>query len=76
VISKSEGVKMMRNYQKPNERLYRRQKGYVYPRGSTEVIAETKKLFATKIVVEEVSSSSSSSSSSTAAAASSSDVME
>jgi 20S proteasome subunit beta 2 len=37
VITK-EGVDMLRNYDKPNERKYRREKGYHYPRGTTAVL--------------------------------------
>eukprot|EP00455_Lapot_gusevi_P024527 TRINITY_DN2556_c0_g1_i3.p1 TRINITY_DN2556_c0_g1~~TRINITY_DN2556_c0_g1_i3.p1 ORF type:complete len:157 (+),score=33.59 TRINITY_DN2556_c0_g1_i3:370-840(+) len=54
VISKTEGVKPLRNYQTPNERLYRHPEGYNFPRGSTAVISETKELFKKAIVVEEV----------------------
>ncbi len=36
VISKASGVRMLRNYQTPNERLYRAPlKGYQFPRGTT-----------------------------------------
>jgi 20S proteasome subunit beta 2 len=45
VISKSSGVKMLRNYEKPNERLYKRKSGYVFPRGSTEIISQTQVIF-------------------------------
>jgi len=52
VITK-DGKKMLRNFEQPNERLYRRVKGYAFPRGSTEIISETKQVFK-KIVVEQV----------------------
>jgi len=56
VISKSKGVNYMRNYQKPNERLFRAPlQGYQFPRGTTSVIAETKRLFKDSIVVTQVS---------------------
>jgi 20S proteasome subunit beta 2 len=37
VISKTSGVNMKRNYLKPNERVFRRKQGYVFPRGTTQV---------------------------------------
>jgi 20S proteasome subunit beta 2 len=46
VIKAANTVKYMRTHQAPNERLYRRQKGYVFPRGSTVVLSETKQVFA------------------------------
>jgi len=45
VISKSAGVRMLRNYRTPNERLYKRKSGYEFPRGSTEVISKTEHMF-------------------------------
>jgi len=54
-------VEFLRNYQRPGERMYRKQRGYKFPRGSTDVISETKSLFKKGIVVTNVSSSSSSS---------------
>jgi len=45
VISKSSGVRMLRNYSKPNERLYKRKTGYVFPRGSTEIISKSEQEF-------------------------------
>lgn len=54
VISRSEGVKMLRNYETPNERLYRAGiPGYNFARGTTAVIHETKQLFKDRIAVEE-----------------------
>jgi 20S proteasome subunit beta 2 len=44
VIRMDNTVQMLRNYVTPNPRLYQRQKGYVFPRGSTEVISETKQV--------------------------------
>jgi len=44
VISKSKGVEMKRNYKTDNERLYRREAGYAYPRGTTEVLAKAKEM--------------------------------
>jgi 20S proteasome subunit beta 2 len=53
VLSKSTGMTMYRNMEKPNERLFRADlKGYQFPRGTTETISETKQLFKTNIVVE------------------------
>jgi len=45
VIAKSSGVRMLRNYSKPNERLYKRKTGYVFPRGSTETISNSEQSF-------------------------------
>jgi len=45
VISKSSGVRMLRNYSKPNERLYKRKTGYAFPRGSTEIISKSEQVF-------------------------------
>ena len=50
---------ILRGYETPNQRLYNRKAGYNYPRGSTAMIENTKKLFKDKISWEEVSSSSS-----------------
>eukprot|EP00475_Leptophrys_vorax_P009494 TRINITY_DN1629_c0_g1_i1.p1 TRINITY_DN1629_c0_g1~~TRINITY_DN1629_c0_g1_i1.p1 ORF type:complete len:309 (+),score=81.95 TRINITY_DN1629_c0_g1_i1:134-928(+) len=52
VITK-DGFKSFRNYRSPNERIYPR-RDYVFPRGSTEYLAETKTLFKTRILVEDV----------------------
>lgn len=53
VISKTEGVKMLRNYRKPNEREYRRE-AVAYPRGSTEWLKETQRIFKSQVAVERV----------------------
>ena len=49
-----EKTTILRNFEKPNPRLYNRKAGYVYPLGSTAVIENTKKLFKEKIIWEEV----------------------
>jgi 20S proteasome subunit beta 2 len=54
VISKSKGVNMMRNYRKPNERMFRREGAYVFPRGSTEWFEETRQMFKSKVEVSTV----------------------
>jgi len=55
LISNTSGVKMMRNYEKPNERLFRSDlKGYHFPRGTTAVIAEAKRLFRDHVEVHDV----------------------
>lgn len=60
VISRSTGVRMLRNYEKPNERLFRAGlAGYNFPRGTTEIVSETKKIFKEKIFVEEEKSGAS-----------------
>ena len=38
------GKEYLRNYQKPNERTYVRQKGYAFERGTTEVLNTVVKL--------------------------------
>lgn len=57
VISKTNGVNMMRNYLKPNERLFNRQGKYDLPRGTTEWLKETQEIMKSKIDVSTVSSS-------------------
>jgi 20S proteasome subunit beta 2 len=57
VISKDaqksgQSVKMLRNYRTPNERLYKRKAGYVFPRGTTEIISQAKEIFRNSIEVE------------------------
>lgn len=47
-----DGHKTLRNHLKPNERMYPRRK-ISYPRGSTQVLEETRRLFKNSIVVEE-----------------------
>jgi 20S proteasome subunit beta 2 len=42
VIRPNNDVSYLRSYVKPNDRIFRSQTGYVYPRGSTQVISETK----------------------------------
>jgi len=54
VISKTKPVRMLRNFLKPNERLYRRVAGYVFPRGSTEWLSEVREVFKAKVEIEEV----------------------
>jgi 20S proteasome subunit beta 2 len=51
VINK-EGFKNLRNYKTPNERVYPR-RDYIFPRGSTEVLEQTRTLFRTQIEVED-----------------------
>jgi len=58
VISSKEGVKMLRNYEKPNERLFRAPlKGYQFPRGTTELLppSEARRLFKESVIVEDAS---------------------
>jgi len=60
VISKAalaarQTIKVMRGYVKPNDRLYNRKKGYVFPKGSTEWISETREVLRTQIVSEPIS---------------------
>lgn len=56
VISKSEGVKYLRNIHGKdfNARKYQRKAGYAFPRNTTEWISETKELFKTAIDVSTV----------------------
>jgi 20S proteasome subunit beta 2 len=56
VISKTSGVRMMRNYRKPNERPYETQRpeAYAFPRGTTAWFKETSEIFERQIVVEKV----------------------
>jgi len=42
VISREKGVNYTRSYRTPNERKYRRKKGYAFPRGTTEWLKEVK----------------------------------
>ena len=51
VLNESE-VKYLRNYLTPNPRLYTRPEGYNFPRGSTEWIKETERIFKTQITYE------------------------
>lgn len=53
VISKTEGKKMLRNYHdgKLNERKYKRQAGYNFPRGSTVWLKETEHIFKNMVEV-------------------------
>jgi len=53
VISKTKGAKYMRNHQRPNERPYRRPGGYAFPKGSTEWLKDTEKIYKAKIEVVE-----------------------
>jgi 20S proteasome subunit beta 2 len=55
VIDMDKGVEMKRNYhnQELNKRLYKREAGYKFPKGSTEWISETKRLFKESVVVSE-----------------------
>lgn len=54
VISKTNGVNMLRNYRTPNPRPFRADiKGYQFPRGTTEILSETRKMFKENIVVED-----------------------
>lgn len=75
VIKANNQVTYLRSYQKPNERLYASQHaGYAFPRGSTEVLSETKQATFVRrpvVVVESTVTSTSSSSSSSASASSS-----
>merc|ERR1711924_59858 len=41
VITKDAPVEYHRNYLKPNERQYRRKRGYNFPKGSTSVLRES-----------------------------------
>jgi len=59
VISRENGVRQMRGFLQPNPRVYRRKAGYNFPRGTTEVINETKELFKKSISIETVLSGSS-----------------
>ena len=55
VISRSKGVNMLRNYRKPNERLFRADlSGYKFKRGTTEWLSEVREIFKKKIIVEEI----------------------
>jgi len=53
VLSKKDGMTMLRNYLKPNERLYPK-RDYKFARGSTAILSETKKLFQTLTVSTDV----------------------
>jgi len=48
-------VDLLRNYVKPNERLYTRKLGYKFPRGTTEVIRTAEHIFKNNIVVTDKS---------------------
>jgi 20S proteasome subunit beta 2 len=54
VISKSKGVKYLRNLLRPNERLYRRVAGYAFPKGSTEWLQGTQEIYKSKVEIIEV----------------------
>jgi len=54
VISRTNGVNMMRNYRKPNERVYKREGAYEFPRGSTEWFKESKQFVKAKVEVTKV----------------------
>lgn len=55
VISRSQGVKVLRGYQtKLNERSYARKAGYAFPRGSTVWLKDTERVFKTMVDVIEV----------------------
>ena len=53
VITK-DGTKMLRNYDRPNERLYRKPDGYSIPRGYTEVLSEKIQNFKNHIDIEDM----------------------
>jgi 20S proteasome subunit beta 2 len=46
-------VQYLRNYRKPNPRLYNKPNGYVFPRGTTEWLADTERIFRSKIEISE-----------------------
>lgn len=52
VISKTTGVNMLRNYRKPNERLY--SNPLTFPRGSTAWIEESRRILKSRIQVTKV----------------------
>lgn len=54
MFDKKNPVKMLRNYRTPNPRLYTRKAGYVFPRGTTEVIKEAKYMFKDLVQVKPV----------------------
>lgn len=53
-LAKGESVKTLRNYRKPNERLYHRKAGYAFPRGTTEILKDAKQLFKESVEVKMV----------------------
>lgn len=50
--NKESKVNYLRNLVTPNERLYTRKAGYNFPRGSTEWLKETERIFKTQITYE------------------------
>jgi len=44
ILHKTRGQTMLRNYRTPNARKYRRQAGYVFPKGTTEWLKDTEKI--------------------------------
>jgi len=55
IIHKTKGQTMLRNYRTPNARKYRRQAGYVFPKGTTEWLKETEKILKHDIEVIPIS---------------------
>jgi len=45
IIRKNKTVQTLRNYRTPNARKYRRQAGYVFPKGTTEWLKETELIY-------------------------------
>ena len=45
-VLRKDSTRMLRNYETPNPRAPRREEGYTYARGTTEVLSETRELFA------------------------------
>merc|ERR1712137_1269121 len=45
-VLRQDSTRMLRNYECPNPQAPRRPEGYTYPRGTTEVLSETRELFA------------------------------
>jgi len=51
VITKTKGVRTLRNYRTPNARKYRREAGYSFPKGTTEWLKETEIILKTQVDV-------------------------
>jgi len=54
VVITKDGTEIMRNYDKPNPRKYRREKGYDFPRGTTPVLRTVVTPLEGKVVISEV----------------------
>jgi 20S proteasome subunit beta 2 len=77
VISMKTGVRMLRNYRTPNERVFRAAiPGFKYPKGSTEWLTETRRIFKTRVDVREEAAPAAAAAAAAAAAPASSSSMD